>query len=509
MKTIAQRRLFMLFFIGLFIIIAPSIVLFAKGYRFDKNFKIFVHSGSITIKSSPSDIELYLDDKKQKKGNYNIINGAYTINNVRPGNYNLKCKKDGFTTWEKNIKVTSGISTEFWNVFLFPTENKDISLASNENEEIKQYFLSPRNKNELILFSKKDQQNKISFIDIEKKESYEIYSTDQYDFLDPDMEENVEWSSDNKKIIIPLKSKETAEKIYLLSSVKEDELTQTINLNELFTEKLKTEEENIENPEIEFEKVRWMFDRKDEFVVLTKDKKLYYFFADPLKENILLEENALAFDFAGNRIYYCQSPNKIIWEIKDNDIKTKRQITNQNINFNEKNGFMKMIAYDEYRIALLDEDKNLIVFNEEKELGEEILEKIQENVSDIQFSNDGKKLLYQTENEIWVLMLRKWETQPTREKNSKILITRFSQKISNVQWMDNYENIVFSIGNSIKSSEIDNRDKVNVVDLTNLNGEISKREVFYNKDNQILFFIENGKLFSFPLIEKTGILGRR
>ncbi|MBT7431959.1 PEGA domain-containing protein, partial [bacterium] len=118
--TITQRRLYLLFFIILFFLTAPVIVLFAKGYRFDTVNNIFVYSGSITIKSAPRDIDIYVDNKKQKKSKLSVINGSYTLNGIRPGKHTIACKKEGYTSWSKTINVHSGISTEFWNILLLP-----------------------------------------------------------------------------------------------------------------------------------------------------------------------------------------------------------------------------------------------------------------------------------------------------------------------------------------------------------------------------------------------------
>jgi hypothetical protein len=73
--------------------------------------------------------------------------------------------------------------------------------------------------------------------------------------------------------------------------------------------------------------------------------------------------------------------------------------------------------------------------------------------------------------------------------------------------MDNYENIIFSVNNSIKSSEIDIRDRINIVDIMKTDRPLENRQVFYNKENQTLYFIDQEILKSLKLIDKGGILG--
>jgi PEGA domain len=489
-----QRRVYMISFILLFLIIAPLVVFLARGYRFDNIGKIFVYSGSITVKTFPQDVNIYLDGKKIDKRMINV-NNSYTINGIKPGKYLLKCEKTGYTGWEKNIEVHSGISTEFWNLVLLPEEKQD--LQNYTTEPIKQFFISPRENKEIVLFSEKDNEREIYLLDTENNEQQKIFSTSDYHFVSTEKEENIEWSTDNKRLLIPFLDKKE-NKNYVITKIKKDETRDDLNLHELFNEN--------EDEKKYFEKVRWMFDRNDELVVLTTDHELYYFDLSNPDNKMLLDEQVSSFDFSGNRIYYSQLPNNFIWEIKNNDVNTKRQVTHKAIESNP-DLFNKLIAYDEYRIALINDKKELFIFNEEKEEGEVSMEKIYDNVSGIQLSDDGKKLLFWTDNEIWVLMLREWEVQPLRQKGDKFLITRFSQPVKNVQWMDNYENVLFSVGPSIKSVEIDLRDHVNVVNVMNLKNDLENRDIFYNKDNQVLLFKDKNQLKSMILVDRRGFLG--
>jgi len=199
-----------------------------------------------------------------------------------------------------------------------------------------------------------------------------------------------------------------------------------------------------------------------------------------------------------------------VWEIKNDNIDSKKQITNSPVPI-EGSDFITLIAYDQYRIALITGQNELYVYNNEKEEGEVSLEKIMDNASDIQFSDDGKKLLYWSSNEIWCLMLRKWEVQPLRKKGDRIFITRLSSPVSNVQWIEDYENIVFSNNSYIKSASIDNRHHTNIVDVLDLGYTIEDRDLIYSKSTQNAFYLNHQEnknvLQSVLLIDKAGFLG--
>ena len=139
------------------------------------------------------------------------------------------------------------------------------------------------------------------------------------------------------------------------------------------------------------------------------------------------------------------------------------------------------------------------------------MDKFDDGVKGVQFSNDGKKLLYWTTNEIWSSMLRQWKVQPIRQKGDKIFITRFSAPVRNVQWMDDYENVLFSVGSSIKSANIDTRWGTHIVDVHKTAGALSDRDMIYNKQNQLLFTRvsdNDGQRLETMLLIDKGFFGR-
>ncbi len=506
--TKMKRRLFFLFFITLFIITVPIVTLRSKGYYFDWQERVFVYSGSIAIKSSPKDIEVYLNDKKITNKSATVINNTTVINSLRPGKYKLKCTKPGYTSWEKNIEVHSGISTEFWNVWLFPQKESDMELQKFQlPENLNNFFISPRQKNEVVLFSKENEAAIVSLLNTEDEKLEEIYRSDKFDFLPKDEKENIEWSSDNRSILVPLINKETGEKDYIVAKIKKTELKDPIQLSQFVIKNQTTlstlispsvslkesnkkelaEDKKEEKNEIQFQKARWMFNQRDELVLLTKDHQLLYLDLENPEKSLLLAESVNGFDFAGNRIYYTTLENNLIWEIKDNNIETKRQITANNPGITENN-FLELTVFDQYRIAIIDQAKNLYLLNVEKEKQEKSYALLKKGVEAVQFSNDGEKILFWTNNEIFASILREWEVQPTRQKGDEIFLTRFSAPIKNVQWLENYENVLFSNQNKVKVAELDNRDRVNVVDaLERKKGDFEEADVLYDKNNRVLY----------------------
>jgi hypothetical protein len=253
----------MWFFIFLFALVAPTVVLFAQGYRFNLENNIFIHSGAITIKSWPKDINIYIDGEKQENANLNVINGSNTINGVKPGKYKLTCSKPGYLDWEKEIEVHSGISTEFWNVLLFPEKNNPEIIPFDTSDKIEQIFLSPNDNDELILFSKNDSERKIYLLNTKNSESKLLFTTEEFNFIPKEEGLNVEWNTNHKKIILPAIDSKN-QKQHLIIDVDEEETTEFTILNNFF------KNENINQ-------ARWMFNEENEITILTDKNNLFSF----------------------------------------------------------------------------------------------------------------------------------------------------------------------------------------------------------------------------------------
>jgi hypothetical protein len=150
----------------------------------------------------------------------------------------------------------------------------------------------------------------------------------------------------------------------------------------------------------------------------------------------------------------------------------------------------------EYKLAIfenwlfLKEGDKLFYYNQD----EDLFEKILDGVLDYKVSENGEKLAIFSSNEIFVLYLKERVIQPAKQKGEKIFITRFSEKIGNLFWL-NPDYLIFNVGNKIKVSEVDDRDKFNIYDL----GEFEKPKIFFNKIEKKLYILSEGNLISLNL----------
>jgi len=477
-----KRTIFFWVLVLLFLITVPTIILNAKGYRFDKNRGVFVHSGTITFKSNPQAVEVKVDDEIFESKKLNRINNSLNLSGIIPGEHTLKISADGFQSWGKKINIHSGVATEFWNVLLVRNNYEKINLNASG---IEKFFISP--KNDLLAYivnSNKDLGIKILNLETDLVEQ-EFNFTD-WEFIDDAKKENIEWSPDNSFLSIPVKRQvETSyEYSYFIYDFEKET---NLNLPELLDKK-------------DINDVRW--DPKDNgFLFFLEGNTLFRVNIKNPKEIILIADNVSSYDLSGSYVHYAKDSG-LLFRNNLNGSGDPFQITS-NSPWGEDFKVSRIAIYDEGRIAIILNNKDFYIFNE----GEhgDYFRKLADDIEEAHFSNDGKKILFWSNNEIFVYFLRDQFSQPIRQEDEMYTITRYSEPIKNVQWFKDYEHIIFNSGSWIKIIEIDIRDRANSMDLVNTKNK--NPFVIYNNSLEKLYFIDTSNLYSLDFPEKTTIFG--
>ena len=125
-----------------------------------------------------------------------------------------------------------------------------------------------------------------------------------------------------------------------------------------------------------------------------------------------------------------------------------------------------------------------------------------DRIKSLRISPDNKKLAYFSEHEIWILFLDDKSDPPQKRSGEKTFLMRLSEEITDVFWTnDNY--LIFAAGEVIKISEIDDRDKLNVVDIFETkklpeNGSLAK--IFWNQSDKKLYLLKEKSLYGSDVI---------
>jgi hypothetical protein len=485
MKKIYRRLIFWAFFL-LFVLSAPVVILYSQGYRFDQYSRIFIRSGSITIKSVPSSVNVYLNDKLQSGHAFDIINNSITLNGLRPGNYTVRVSANYYQDWQKQIEVHSGISSEYWNVFLAPQKPTIKELPASG---VERFFPSPFGK--YIAYISHNQANlEINSLDIKSGESISTFSGENVEFSN-NKSENLEWNFKERLMASPVTRNNV--KDYLITDINKE--YEAVFLSDLM--KLR-----------DFHSARWS--SKDQwtlyFLARSDDKasQILYKYNISTKELTGVSSDIAAFDFSGDSIYSIRH-NNILYKL-DLDGNEISQITSASFSNDDLGDYSRLIVYDENRQALVSQDGVLFVHNNGSE---NTIRQIADDVNDIQFSDDGKKMLFWGNNAINVLFLRQWNVQPQREENEIQKIIRASVPFDNVFWYRDYEHILFAYQNKIKVIELDQRD--HRISANIFENSLDNFPAAYDSRNSYYYFVGNGSaancLFQMQLPEKTGFFG--
>lgn len=485
MKKIHRKIFFWLVF-GLFAVSTPLIILHSKGYRFDQKRGIFVYSGSITLKTIPSDVRIFIDNEERTAKSLDIINNSITLNGLKPGTYLVRVEAEGHQNWEKNIEVHSGLSTEFWSVVLSP---KNQELVEITGENVFRFFSSPFGKN-IAFVQKTDQGMTLFSADFENKEARSLFFAQNVSFSENELD-NLEWNFKEDLTASPV-----------LREGKPDCLiaSATQAIEPVFL----SDVSGISSPR----KARWSPQGKDSIFFLAgngmeKSQNLYQVNLGD-KSVDLVVAGISAYDVSRNSIYYIQSNNVLFRSDLDGGNPT--QVNSSRFSEEDAGTDARLVVYDDDRQFLISQNKELFLHNNGND---NLFTKIADDVQGAQFSDDGKKLLFWTANEISVAYLRRWEVQPYREENEIQNLIRVSSLIDNVFWFRDYEHVFFSQNKKIKLVELDQRDRRIGLDIFENN--IDRFPATYDIGNGYYFFLMNSesgnKIFYFTLPEETGIFG--
>ena len=119
-------------------------------------------------------------------------------------------------------------------------------------------------------------------------------------------------------------------------------------------------------------------------------------------------------------------------------------------------------------------------------------EKIFDSLSNLSFSPDYKKAVLTNNWEIWILFLEKIYGQPQKEAGEKLFLTRFSEEINQIFWLNSHY-LIFNTGNKLKIVEIDDRDRINIIDLAEFKNPkiyFSKKSLYILTSNENLYSLE-------------------
>lgn len=465
--TLRTRNLIFITLIVSFLVIAPATVLYSLGWRFDwENKKVF-QTGIFYFKAWPKSADVYINGLQKDKTD--MFFGSALVDNLIPKEYEIEIKKEGYHSWTKLLEIKKKEVTEAKNITLIP-ENLNLNILIENVEDL---FFSPDNKEIITLEMDKDNWE-LKLFDL--KNNIKSHLVKETDFSTKGAELfNLTFSPDSKKVLLELGLKENL--IYYVLEI--DKSPAII-----------TKLDYLDSPEEIY------FHPKDEnmlFIVQTITSKNLpagrqgkairtLNIVDIKNEEILssLFENIVTAFISDNDIYYLNDSGSLFKSNLSGEKPEKLNI----LAFPYKEETKYEIIVSNSNI-FLKESNDLYLLNEDTKS----FKKVYDSLKGYEFSPDTNKITYYNKNEIKVLFLEQQYDHPTKEKLEELFINRFSEEITKVSWYTNHY-LIFDMGDKIKVAELDNRGKMNIVDLA----EIKHSDFFFS--NKKLYILSKNTLYS-------------
>ncbi|MDD5341281.1 MAG: hypothetical protein PHC97_02480 [Patescibacteria group bacterium] len=448
--TLKTRRIIMFVFIGAFFIIAPILVFYASGYRFDFKRERVIKTGTLMLQANDVKANLYINNELYETQ----FNDKIFVYNLLPGDYDIRLEKNGYYSWEKKLSVYSNTTTFAQNIILF---KKEVPLQVVDGKIIN-FSITPDFQKLVYLLEVNSSWNLYDY-NIGTRENALLAA------LTPGKSSELSFAASNKKILLKVGSQYF---VYDIENQKSGSDLKSIISFAPQNLKWDLQSDNLLYAEY----------KNSIYSVNIFDKKVEKIFEN--KENINSE-----FYLEGNDVFYIQQEKDRNTLYKYNLIsKTTKRVLDlaesKNYLFTKSNGsYIGLIDRDHAKFYLIKKT------NEGQEISINSGEPIKEfNAKGALWDRDGKQVLLYNDFEIYIY------NPSTGEEN---IINRYGEVVQKALWYPNLYYIVIQFDDSVQ-----------IIDLTLTNGTHAVTEILGADKISNFYLDENGNTIFFD-----GSLGKQ
>ncbi|MBU0612627.1 PEGA domain-containing protein [Patescibacteria group bacterium] len=441
------RRIYAFTLVLVFIVVAPLLVLYATGYRYDFDDHKVIKTGVLSVDSDPRNAQITINGGKFGSKTPTVIK------NLFPGDYSVIIEKEDYFTWEKTLQVFPNRSTSTERVSLLksssPTlvvEERVSNIVFSPNDSYLAYtIVNEKKTNDLIIKQQGTLRTIHSIEGIDVKTKLAFSSNANYVYLiNPETNYITRIISVDGQydIILDLISP---------SYIPIKRITESSKANVLYA----ISESGIKQINVE--------------------EKTFKRFVDGIIQDVVE---------IGQSIYYIevQENVSVLMKADLNDLDNSHKLLTLSHNSE------CLLSYITQNYLTLHDIQNnelsLIGIQDQFSLK---LNKLNLNVSRFVWSPDENNLLLYNDFEIWLF---------NPEQDQQELLIRSSKQIKYADWSPDGRWMIYSHEGFIKAIELDGREKRNIVNLAQT--DIIPFAV--NKNNKVLFFHDSSQnLFQQPI----------
>lgn len=359
------RRLIMLGLILIYLIIAPIIIAYTAGYRYDFQTGEIKQTGVLSIDVKPKTAQVYINDTLMKKSL------PIYLPNRAPGSYKIKISLSGYKNWEKDILIESKKTAYIKNVTLFK-ESLPVEIMKEYTKNILNVNFSPTAVFSLIT----SEQNGVYEVDLVNLNNF---SSQTMIRVKTDVKPEISWSPFNDFAFVKITADGT-ESIMLFDAnnsaanktydfTKETSGAQWAAASSIPTIYIKsggkiislTTENSRELADAAADV--WHVESKNAIWLKTENKGLVLMNSSgqETKKIVLREETDKIIDINSSRVITGSGQDTIITQIEDEKVKETATAPTQNIFFNQKTG--EWLAWSPWELWTIYKDGKTALLN--------------------------------------------------------------------------------------------------------------------------------------------------
>ncbi|MCK5084811.1 MAG: hypothetical protein KAQ64_04115 [Candidatus Pacebacteria bacterium] len=452
---------------------------YSFGYKYSIEEKKAIQTGAIIIKTDPEKTDIYKNDLlyKNNKTIVNLFSDFVKIDNLKIGEYNIKVKKEEYFDWEKNINVKGGTVTELKNIVLLKKSyNKNIILSKMGINPSENNIWANDKKDKIAYKKESEKMLSLAIFNLNKNEEKLIANFNKAPFNQMQKGyclDDVIFSEDDTKVILKIVT-ENKNIWYLIDMNNKNriyDLTVILNGNE-----------EIKN--------RWNFFFGKSLFYIKNDILYKFDYSEMYSKKIL--ENVSSFLVQNDHVYFFNLDDSELYSSDINNLSDTRSIIAMPEDFDSKL-LAKITKTGRNTYLILSSSGKLYFINDRNEVN-----LINSSVKKANFSNNGKRIVYSNDHEIWIYYIKEKISQPTKKELTNELITRFSGNISSIFLYKDEEHLFYKEGGVFKFLELDDRDKRNIFEIMKIDND----NIYYSRDNNSLYYIKNNRLTQIDLDEE-------
>ena len=449
--TKKTRLIILIVCVLLFLIIAPILVAYSEGYRFDFQKRKIVVTGGIYVRTFPAADQITIDSKILEKPGL-FLNHIF-VQGLLPNNHTVSIKKTGYYDYFKTLPVQENEVTKLENILLFKK-----NIAFKDLSDKTDYFsVAPNNQNVITatMDTKATTFNYFSLSAPDQKTPFSIPQTGTAS--------SIKWSDDSNKALIEI-SEPTNDFYYLFDTTLQKAVA--IRLSYL----------NINSQQISFDP------QDSQTIFYIKNKTLY---SAKGNNSLPIINNIVSFQASGANILWMSSKGTLSNSDLSGNVIGKVSLQDFLVNIQKKYTILSINGN-----TYLQENNSLFKFNQNTKIFDSLI--IPLTNYKIIISPDNKNLIYWNDNRIYLYSFA--ETKFTQLYSGN--------QINNLQWLNN-DYIIFTDGDKIKISEIDYRGNINIITLpsilnigNNKTLDINSPQTFFNPQDAKIYLLTQNTLLS-------------